>query len=129
MEISKDTIGKSYVLLRPDRRGEVRHLLVQKVTGTANTFLGYAKNLSSGGMFISTAAPKNIDEVLTVTFNLPDSSEKITCDARVAWVRDFDPVKRIDPGMGIEFKGIDRELRFVIEGWLEEETFRLKNSY
>ena len=118
MTISKETIDKNYVLLRPNRRGEVRHLLVQKVTGSANTFLGYAKNLSRGGIFISTVTPKEIGTTLTVNFKIPDSDVHITCDARVTWIKDFDPENRIDPGMGLEFGSLTVESRDSIDSWL-----------
>lgn len=119
MNISKETIGKNYVLLRPNRRGEVRHLLVEKVTeGVGSTFLGYAKNISYGGIFISTATPKPIDTLLVISFLIPDSETVISCDATVSWVCEFDPVKRVDPGMGLEFKNLDRESSQEIDRWI-----------
>lgn len=127
MQISKETLDKSYVLLRPNRRGEVRHLLVQKVTGSANTFLGYAKNLSRGGIFISTVNPKDINTALTVNFKIPDSEIYITCDARVTWIKDFDPEKRIDPGMGLEFSDLSIEAREGIDNWLASKGKSLKS--
>lgn len=118
MHISKETIGKNYVLLRPSRRCEVRHLIIEKVTDeTGKTFLGYAKNMSLGGIFVSTVKPKPIDFRLVISFKIPESDTIVSCEARVSWVRDFDPENRIDPGMGLEFLSLDSESRDSIESW------------
>ncbi len=122
MNISKETIGKNYVLLRPNRRGQVRHLLVEKVTeGIGSTFLGYAKNISYGGIFISTATPKPVDTLLAISFLIPDTEIVISCDTRVSWVCEFDPEKRVNPGMGLEFKNLDKESRQEIDKWISNK--------
>ena len=59
-----------YVLLRPDRRKEVRrHLLVLRVCGeNDNVFFGYAKNLSRGGIFIATVKPRKVRDQISFFF-------------------------------------------------------------
>ena len=114
--------GDDYVLLRPDRRKDLRvHLLVLRIQGERdNIFFGYAKNLSRGGMFISTVNPRNVGEEFKVSFAFPGDGKKIECKCVVLWKREYDPKRGYEPGMGLKFIEIMADDRKKIDAWIKE---------
>ncbi|MFZ3072677.1 MAG: PilZ domain-containing protein [Thermodesulfobacteriota bacterium] len=119
---SNEHVVGDYVLLRPDRRKEVRrHLLVLRVCGeNDNIFFGYAKNLSRGGLFIATVNPRKIGDEFVISFKLQDSGEKAVCRCRVTWVREYNPKTNSEPGMGIHFIDMEQEIKNKIEEWVKK---------
>jgi uncharacterized protein (TIGR02266 family) len=65
----------------------------------------YSINISSSGVFIEASSILPEGTVLTIKFNLPNSTVVIYTHARVAWVNDPDNIKKssLPPGMGIQF--------------------------
>ncbi len=108
---------------KPDRRKQLRgHLLVLKVKGERHNrevFFGYAKNLSRTGMFIASVNPRQVGDEFTIAFRLPGAQGvEVRCRCRVVWRREFDPRFKDEPGMGIEFLGLDPLLQKRIESWV-----------
>lgn len=106
-------------LSRPDRRKNLRvHLLVLRVEGDRdNIFFGYAKNMSRGGIFISTVNPRQVGEEFKVFFTFPGDSQKIECICAVVWKREYDPKHGYEPGMGLKFVEIMADDRKKIDEW------------
>ena len=119
---SGEHVAGDYVLLRPDRRKEIRrHLLVLRVCGeNDNIFFGYAKNLSRGGIFIATVNPRTVGDEFTISFKLPDCGDKVVCTCRVTWVREYSPKTSLEPGMGICFIDLDQAIKTKIEEWVKK---------
>ena len=119
----KDKLNGDYVILRPDKRKALRkHLLVLKITGEReNVFFGYAKDISRGGLFISTVNPKPEGEEFTISFESPADKKKIKCRCKVMWSRQFDPETRQEAGMGIKFLDLDLEERRKIDLWVKKK--------
>lgn len=118
----KEDPEDQYVLLRSDRRKTLRkQLLVLKVRGEdkRGAFFGYAKTVSRGGMFISSANPRKMSEEFEITFNLDEKKGcEIKCRAVVVWVREYDSLIKQEPGMGIKFIDLDEAKKDEIDSWI-----------
>lgn len=124
MENGKNPTDPNYVVLRSDRRKNLRkHLLVLKVKGEdrKGVFFGYAKTLSRGGMFIASVNPRNLGEEFDISFSLTGAQMDIKCKAVVAWRREYDPYLKHEPGMGIRFLDLNEELRDKIDEWIKKK--------
>ena len=86
---------------------------------------GYSVDLSTGGIFLVTTCPFDIDDIVKLKFSLPGDDEKtVSCDARVAWINYED--KRLKPeystGVGLQFVDLAPEELCSIVGFLEVEA-------
>lgn len=83
------------------------------------TLLGYAENMSRGGMMIGTISPKAVGSRHRVEFALPGPSDVVVrCSCRVAWARPFsvDPER---PGMGLELLDLPESVAAAIDALWE----------
>lgn len=80
-------------------------LIVRYGLDSKNLFHAFSVNLSSGGVFIETEEPYDLDQELFLEFSLPNASQPILCKASVAWVNK--PLQPVHPGMpagmGLQF--------------------------
>lgn len=105
--------NKDYVLLRPDRRKNLRNQLLVlnvKMESESKSFFGYAKVIGKGGMFITSVNPRSVGEKFTIEFFLPDKTQ-VRCEAEVVWRREFMPRSQYEPGMGIKFLDLSDDLK------------------
>jgi len=119
---SGDANADEYVVLRSGRRKHLRsQLLVLKIRATDDrgTFFGYAKTLGTGGMFISSVNPREPGDIFDISFRLTGEKNDVKCRCEVVWLREFEPKKRQDPGMGLKFLDLAPEDRTRIEEWLK----------
>jgi uncharacterized protein (TIGR02266 family) len=122
-----DKVTGDYVVFRPERRKNLRvDIIVLKVKaeGGSGVFFGYAKNLSTGGLFISTVNPKLVGEEFKISFALPESAkgeeDVVSCRCKVAWTREYDPAsKKGEAGMGLRFLDLDHKVRARISDWVK----------
>ncbi len=77
----------------------------------------FATNVSRGGIFIASRAPKPIGTQVRFELLLADGKSRVLKgEGAVAWVREFDPRNPNRPhGMGIKFARLDSESRKVID--------------
>jgi len=77
------------------------------LNGTDNTAVGYVKDLSLGGLFISTDAEIVPGTSIQLCLYIPshDGLKRLSCQGRVAWttVTDQDKLEINGPGFGVEF--------------------------
>lgn len=95
MEGGKKEEDPSIPPTRPEKRRSLRSpILVMRVKGETenNIFFGYGKDISRGGMFISTVNPREIGE----TF--------------------------YEPGMGIKFLDMEEDKRQRVEDWVNQRA-------
>jgi Tfp pilus assembly protein PilZ len=86
---------------------------------------GYSVDLSTGGIFLVTTCPFDVDDIVKLKFSMPGEGKKtVSCDARVAWINYED--KRLKPeystGVGLQFIGLAPEDLCSIVGFLEVEA-------
>lgn len=86
---------------------------------------GYSIDLSTGGIFLGSTCPFDIDDIVKLKLSIPGEEENtVFCDARVAWINYED--KRLKPeyptGVGLQFVGLTSENLGSIAGFLEVEA-------
>ena len=86
-------------------------------------FFGQATNVSRGGLFIATAAPRkrSVGETFEIEFELPGCDRKFRCRARVAWIRSFRRDDSSAPGFGLQFLDLGVEDENAIDAWVRSE--------
>ena len=102
-------------------------LIVEKipVEDGQKTFFGYAKNVSRGGLFISTVKPREPGEKFTIEIVLPVNPKyTIRCLCEVVWKRHFQKKSSYEPGMGLRFLDLNNEDGDKIESWVEAMSER-----
>lgn len=97
-------------------------LIVEKIPceDGQKTFFGYAKNISRGGLFISTVKPREPGERFTIEIALPATKKlKIRCLCEVIWKRHFERKSPYEPGMGLRFIDLPEEAAEQIDEWVQ----------
>ncbi|MCK4739681.1 MAG: PilZ domain-containing protein [Deltaproteobacteria bacterium] len=115
-----DALDTEFVLLRSDRRKTLRaDLLVLEIKGEDDNgvFFGYARNLSKGGLYITTINPREVGSEFAISFKLPGEGTVVKCKCRVMWSKAYKPNLEQRPGMGIRFIGLNIDLKEKIEEW------------
>ncbi len=106
-----------------DRRAEARARLDCQISLNSrnNFFTGFARDLSSGGLFIATFDVQPVGSRVDVGFSLP-GGRTIECQALVRWTRELtgsDADPQIWPGMGVEFIDLDEASQRAICTFME----------
>ena len=101
-------------------------LLVLEVRGKDydRVFIGYAENLSLGGLMLSTPKQLKPGDRFPVQFVLPDRTATVSCTCEVVWKRGSHsgaPSK----GVGLRFVGIGQEARKFLDQWIRREGEQL----
>ncbi len=103
------------------RRTTRAPLIVEKIPcgDGYKTLFGYARNVSRGGLFLSTLKPREVGEVFLIEWTLPmKPPHKIRCRCKVVWNRNFQRKGSIEPGMGLQFLDLSVEDGDKIEEWV-----------
>jgi len=84
-------------------------------------FVGYAENISPGGLFLSAAQPMKVGERFPVEFVLPDNVTMIRCTCEVVWKKRYDLKGMVSEGMGIRFVDLNQAKRKAITDWVKRQ--------
>ncbi|TSK05079.1 MAG: hypothetical protein FPO08_16335 [Geobacter sp.] len=85
--------------------------------------LNYSVNVSRGGLFLETSHLRPVDTLLTIKFKLSDRDSVISCQARVAWVRERGRKKhKLPSGMGLCFVGLSLADLHALRRFLERSS-------
>lgn len=121
-----DPESPEYAAEQVNKRRSVRSpLIVEKIPieDGYKTLFGYAKNLSRGGLFISTVKPREIGEVFTIEMTLPlEPQQTIRCQCEVVWKRHFQKKDKFEPGMGLRFVELAEADAGKIDEWVNEQV-------
>ncbi len=81
----------------------------------------FSIDISSGGLFIKTDSPLEVDEMLQIGFVLPNPVREVNCSAQVVWVNShLNPKKSALPtGVGIRFIDLSLDDLHVIRNYIE----------
>lgn len=112
----------------PERRSSVRvkaELRVFYNDYQSKIFTGYSIDLSTGGIFLITTCPFDVDDIVKLKlFPLAEGEKPISCDARVAWINHED--KWLKPeyptGVGLQFVGLTSAGLSSIKQFLKKEA-------
>lgn len=85
----------------------------------SNFYLGFAEDISEGGLFVATFNLQPIGTDIELTFALPDGTE-FTVHAVVRWLRDPHDNHHDEcrPGMGVQFTDLSHEVREAIHAFI-----------
>jgi uncharacterized protein (TIGR02266 family) len=83
-------------------------------------FFGYARNISRGGLYISTVNPREPGSRFELDIPIPPLGRYVTCLCEVVWKRDFSHNSPYDPGMGMKFVDLNEEVAQAIDAWVLE---------
>jgi uncharacterized protein (TIGR02266 family) len=89
------------------------------VTGENTFYTGLLKDISTGGLFISTDHPPPYGSRFHLRFSFPGMEESVECEVQVRWIRDRFTEGNPEPGMGVEFVEMPTALRNRINAFLE----------
>jgi uncharacterized protein (TIGR02266 family) len=106
-----------------ERRGHPRlPFLVLEVKGEKynEVFLGYAQDLSLGGLYLKAANSFKKGERFPIEFVLPDNKTKIQCMGEVIWKTRFDQTNGLTEGVGLRFADLNSESREALDRWIEK---------
>jgi uncharacterized protein (TIGR02266 family) len=73
-------------------------------------YAGLSENLSEGGLFVATYAPRPVGSAIDVTLKLPGHGEPVRTRGTVRWVREFSEMSDTVPGMGLRLELDDQDL-------------------
>jgi uncharacterized protein (TIGR02266 family) len=94
-------------------------VLKVRVDDGRKVFFGYAKNISRGGLFISTTNPREPGTSFQVEVPLPAPlNRKVNCTCEVVWKRDFAKDALYEPGMGLKFLNLPESEAEAIHHWV-----------
>ncbi len=106
------------------RRREAKRVAVElgvTMTSDSNFYVGFANNISEGGLFVATHQMVEVGSTVDLRFELPGEDEPVVVEAEVRWQRtavDYD--SGILPGFGVQFGDLDDETRARIERYIED---------
>jgi len=84
-----------------------------------NFFSGFAWDISSGGLFVTSFEPMHVGQEVELGFSLPDGS-RVEAMASVRWVRDHDGSDvSVLPGIGLQFTRISDVSRAAVERFVK----------
>ncbi len=108
---------------RSERRGYPRlPFLVLEVKGKKynEVLLGYAQDLSLGGLFLRAASSFKTGERFPIEFVLPDNKTKIQCTGEVVWKTRQDSSNGLAEGVGLRFADLNPKSREALDRWIEQ---------
>jgi PilZ domain/SPOR domain len=73
---------------------------------------GLLLDLSEGGLAVASLVPRNLDEVISVAFDLPEGRGRIETRSQIAWTRDSGHLT------GVRFVDLDDPSRQQLEEWI-----------
>lgn len=108
---------REFITPEIDKRQHRRAKLVTQVKceNLGREDLLITRDISTGGVFVTTRNPYTAKTEVSISFRLSSSSPTLTCRGRVAY-----GVKNI--GMGIEFFGLSEEVRQALQKFVDESS-------
>ena len=104
---------------RSSDRKEVR--VAVTMTSDSNLYVGFADNMSEGGLFVATHELIAIGETIDLSFEVPDGGKLVEVKAEVRWHRAVsDHANGLLPGFGARFVDLEDADRNRLEKFLED---------
>ena len=112
----------------PERRSSVRlkaEIRVYYGDYQSKLLTGYSVDLNTGGIFLVTTCPFEVDDIVKLKFSIPgEGGKSVSCDARVAWINHEDKLLKPEypTGVGLQFFDLALENLNSIVRFLEVEA-------
>lgn len=115
-----------YSAAQTNQRSALRApLIVERIAceDALKTFFGYAKNISRGGLFVSTLKPREPGEQFDIELTLPlPQPLHVRCRVEVVWKRHFVRKGAHEPGMGLRFIELADDIGVRIDDWISSQA-------
>lgn len=107
--------GREYITPGIDKRRQRRAKLITEVKCEAMSRdeLLVTRDVSPGGLFVTTKTPLPLESAVRVAFSLAAGSPAISCSGRVVYSMQ-------GLGMGIEFVDLNEEGRLALQKFVDE---------
>lgn len=102
-------------------RLEVAYDLKVDIDGDHIPYTGMIKDISSGGLFITTDADHIVGDLVQLSFTFPTLESVIDCRARVQWLRDRYTSGDMAPGIGVQFIELPEAVRTAINAFISDK--------
>jgi uncharacterized protein (TIGR02266 family) len=102
-------------------RAPVEYDLHVDVLGDHVPYTGMIKDISSGGLFISTRKHHRVGDKLQVRFTFPTVKDPVEAECEVRWVRDYNSAGGLPPGVGVQFTGLSPEIVQKINCYIKDK--------
>jgi uncharacterized protein (TIGR02266 family) len=81
----------------------------------------FSIDISSGGLFIKTDSPLEVDEMLQIGFELPNPRREVNCSAQITWVNSHLNLKKsaLPPGLGLRFIDLSLDDLHAIRNYIQ----------
>ena len=90
---------------RVDHRVDVQLLVDYSANGSY--LFDFCRDLGTGGAFIETEEPQELNSEIALTFTIPDSKNTVSVTGKVIWVQNKVEEKSIAAGMGVQFDELE----------------------
>jgi len=95
------------------------------VHGENVPYTGLIKDISSGGLFISTPSRHLVGDELQIRFTFPAFADPVEATVRVQWFRDEYSGGELPPGVGVQFVGLPEEVVTAINRYIRDKEVHL----
>lgn len=106
---------------RVQDRLPVAYNLEVDITGEHVPYTGMIKDISSGGLFITTDEEHFVGDIIDLRFTFPSVSDPVDCQAKVQWVRDKYASGGMAPGVGVSFISLTKEVTAKINSYIRDK--------
>ena len=106
---------------RPSVRAHERRAVELEVdfASDSNFYVGFAENLSGGGVFVATYVLRPIGTVLDLSVQLAGDAEPLHVRGEVRWTREPSRSGDLWPGMGVRFQALSPQDEARIRAFLD----------
>ncbi|MFP4600243.1 MAG: TIGR02266 family protein [Persicimonas sp.] len=95
--------------------------LAVTMTSDSNFYVGFADNVSEGGLFVATHELLPIGDTIDLEFRLPDQDEPFEVKAEICWHRTVsDRRNGVLPGFGARFVDLDDEDHDRLQSFVDD---------
>jgi uncharacterized protein (TIGR02266 family) len=93
---------------RAGARAEARHAVELAVdfASDSNFYVGFAENISAGGVFVATYILRPIGSIIDLRIRIAGEEDVVELRGEVRWVREPSSSSDVWPGMGIRFEAL-----------------------
>jgi len=113
--------GQQGPLRRSTPRVSIDYDLKVEMHGDHVPYTGLIKDISTGGLFITTTNRHVVGDVIEIRFTFPTVNDPIEITASVQWVRDEFSEGELPPGIGVQFVGLPDDIAAKINAYIKDK--------
>jgi uncharacterized protein (TIGR02266 family) len=102
-------------------RFDVSYDLQVDIEGENVPYTGMIKDISSGGLFITTDEDHEVGDIVQLRFTFPTLESAIDCKGRVQWLRDRYTAGDMAQGVGVQFVDLPEDARLAINAFISDK--------